>query len=109
MATEILNRYVDDYRLFIKTDILNPLLMSSTTFSQRQAERSGNLSKTWEGLSNREIPYWLREPETDVNLGPGGLISNVNDMVSRSVFSLEGHESNEGTVLGQMGQSCFRM
>jgi CubicO group peptidase (beta-lactamase class C family) len=81
VATEILDRYVGDFRLFIKNEILEPLLMSSTTFSEKEAKKSGHLSHSWDGFSDRVVPYWFSEPDANFIHGAGGMVSNVNDMV----------------------------
>jgi len=80
VATEILNRYVGDFRLFIKNEVLEPLHMSSTTFSGQEAKKSGHLSDSWDGFSDRVVPYWFSEPDANFIHGAGGMVSSINDM-----------------------------
>jgi CubicO group peptidase (beta-lactamase class C family) len=82
LTAEVIRKYWGDHRLFIENEILAPLQMSSTTFSEQKAEGSGHLSWAWDGFANRQIPYWFTEPDIDFLSAAGGIISNVNDMVS---------------------------
>ena len=82
IASQIIKQYAGDHRSFIQSQILGPLHMTSTTFSDRRAKESGQLSQTWDSFSGREIPFWFSEPTTDFMSGTGGMISNVVDMVS---------------------------
>ena len=75
---------------FVKERIFDPLGMTSTTYSTRVAERSGNLSDSFVvyGGAIRRTPFWLEDESiSSLVAGPGGIISNTVDIV-RFVISL---------------------
>lgn len=84
MATaEALNKYIGDHKQFIQDRILNPVGMSSTTFSEVTAKRTGHFPSSWDDFSRgRQIPYWFPEPTAGFMSAAGGLISSANDMVN---------------------------
>ncbi|KAI0664036.1 beta-lactamase/transpeptidase-like protein [Cubamyces menziesii] len=64
------NQYANvSYDTFVTSRIIKPLNMSSTTYSPSEATR---------GV--RRIPYWFSDEVNDLFAGPGGAISNVEDM-----------------------------
>ena len=80
-ATHIIATYSGQlYTEFVKERIFDPLGMTSTTFSVDEAIRSGKFTQMW-FISGRRIPYWFSEDIMQLNAGPGGVISNVVDMV----------------------------
>ena len=84
LAAEIVKTYAGDHRFFIENEIFARLNMTSTSFSVKKAAKSGRLSWTWDAFANRQIPFWLPEPEADVFSSAAGIISNVEDMVCYS-------------------------
>ncbi|KAH8991103.1 beta-lactamase/transpeptidase-like protein [Lactarius hatsudake] len=66
---------------FVKDRILRPLKMTESTYSIDEAVQSGKMSETWTPFGRR-IPPWLEGLETELMAGPGGLISNVNELAS---------------------------
>ncbi|KAI0271640.1 beta-lactamase/transpeptidase-like protein [Gloeopeniophorella convolvens] len=68
-------RYVD----FVKERISNPLKMNHTTYSVGKAVKTGKATETWTSFG-RLIPRWLTEDSIDLTAGPGGLISNVEEL-----------------------------
>lgn len=68
------------YPDYIQERIFDRLNMTSTTFSPTEALKSGKRSQTWTA-SGRLIPFWFSENALDLNAGPGGIISNVEDLV----------------------------
>lgn len=72
------------YTQFVKERIWDPLNMTSTTFSAKQAAHSGRLTHTWTSLGRR-IPFWFPDEWIELNAGPGGIISSVVDLVSSSL------------------------
>lgn len=68
------------YTEFVKTRIWKPLNMSETTFYISEASKDSKMTQTWTGFGRR-IPVWFSDKEVPLNAGPGGVISNVIDMV----------------------------
>lgn len=69
------------YPSYIQERIFNPLNMNKTTFSAAKASQSGKLTESWTSFG-RLIPSWFPDDEIDLLAGAGGIISNVEDMVS---------------------------
>ncbi|KIP11152.1 hypothetical protein PHLGIDRAFT_28072 [Phlebiopsis gigantea 11061_1 CR5-6] len=67
------------YTNYVQDRILNPLNMSSTTFSPDEALETGRRSQSWTGLG-RLIPFWMTDDMTDLAAGMGGLVSSVEDL-----------------------------
>lgn len=65
---------------FVKDRILKPLRMTQSTYSVDEAVQSGKASETWTPFGRR-IPLWLEGLEIELMAGPGGLISNVKELV----------------------------
>ncbi|KAH9180223.1 beta-lactamase/transpeptidase-like protein [Lactarius sanguifluus] len=65
---------------FVKDRILRPLKMTQSTYSFDEAVRSGKASETWTPFGRR-IPPWMEGLETELVAGPGGLISNVKELI----------------------------
>ena len=65
---------------FVKDRILKPLRMTQSTYSIDQAIQSGKASETWTYFGRR-IPPWMEGIEIEPLAGPGGLISNVKELV----------------------------
>ena len=67
-----------------------PLNMSSTTFLPSEAVASGEMAQSWT-KQGRRIPQWFTDGMTELNAGPGGIISSAKDMVcifaSVSIFN----------------------
>ena len=80
-GARIIEKYTNvSYDTFVTSRIIKPLNMSSTTYSTSEAARTGRLTQTWtRGV--RRIPYWFSNEVNDLFAGPGGAISNVDDMV----------------------------
>lgn len=74
------------YTQFARERIWEPLNMNSTTFSPVQAAKSGKRTQTWTA-DGRRIPFWFSDDDmVDLNAGPGGVISNVVDMVGSNLL-----------------------
>ena len=54
--------------------------MSSTTFLPSEAVASGEMAHSWT-KQGRRIPQWFTDEMTELNAGPGGIISSAEDMV----------------------------
>ena len=65
---------------FVKDHILKPLRMTQSTYSIDEAAQSGKASETWTPFGRR-IPPWMEGLEIELLAGPGGLISNVKELV----------------------------
>ncbi|KAH9038943.1 beta-lactamase/transpeptidase-like protein [Lactarius pseudohatsudake] len=65
---------------FVKDRILRPLKMTQSTYSIDEAIQSGNVSETWTAFGRR-IPPWMEGRDIELIAGPGGLISNVKELV----------------------------
>jgi CubicO group peptidase (beta-lactamase class C family) len=68
------------YTEFVKDRILKPLRMTRSTYSINEAVQSGEASETWTSFGRR-IPLWMEGLEIELLAGPGGLISNVKELV----------------------------
>ena len=58
--------------------------MTSTTFSGKEAARTGNFSQTFTLYENtiRRIPFWFEDNNiSEFIAGPGGIISSTVDIV----------------------------
>ncbi|KAI0261080.1 beta-lactamase/transpeptidase-like protein [Gloeopeniophorella convolvens] len=64
---------------FVEGRIFKPLNMTSSTYSVNAAIKSGKASQTWDP-TGRLIPHWIKENYTDLMAGPGGVISNVEEL-----------------------------
>lgn len=69
-----------EFAEFVKDRILRPLKMTQSTYSIDEAIQSGNTSETWT-FFGRRIPLWMEGSGIEPMAGPGGLISNVNELV----------------------------
>ena len=65
---------------FVKDRILKPLRMTHSTYSINEAIQSGKASETWTPFGRR-IPPWMEGLDIELLAGPGGLISNVKELV----------------------------
>jgi CubicO group peptidase (beta-lactamase class C family) len=81
---------------FVKDRILAPLNMTQTTYSVHEALGSGQASETWTSFGRR-IPLWMEGVHAETIAGPGGIISNVNDLVR----TWRANRNKEGTDGGQ--------
>jgi CubicO group peptidase (beta-lactamase class C family) len=75
-------RYVD----FVNKRIFKPLGMSSSTYSIDAAIRTGKLTGTWTDFG-RYIPPYVEEEFVDLMAGPAGVISSVEDLVRKTIWS----------------------
>ena len=69
------------YTDFVKERIFDPIGMWDTTYSPAEATRSGKLTQAWTA-EGRRIPFWFPDSAMELNAGPGGVISNVVDLVA---------------------------
>ncbi|RDX43399.1 beta-lactamase/transpeptidase-like protein [Lentinus brumalis] len=79
------------YRSFVESRILNPLNMSSTTFTPSAAAKTGRLTQTWT-RGSRRVPFWFPDAVAELFAGAGGIISSAEDMTKWLAVLL-----NEGT------------
>ncbi|KAJ7160591.1 beta-lactamase/transpeptidase-like protein [Mycena crocata] len=68
-----------DYRDFVEARIMQPLGMSASTLHPDKALSSGNMTQSWTE-AGRRIPFFMPE-STDLLAGPGGVMSNAEDML----------------------------
>lgn len=86
-AAHLLSVYANHtFHEFARERIFKSLGMNATTMSPTEAEHSGRLSRSWSApllnrSGGRRIPFWLSEKTAQPSSGPGGIISNVEDMV----------------------------
>lgn len=81
IASHIIAKYSPhgSFPEFVQDRIFNPLGMLASTYSPKVAEASGKLTECWH--NGRRIPQFHKEPEMELNAGPGGILTNVEDMV----------------------------
>lgn len=84
-AAHMLDTYTGSYPKYAAERIFSALGMNSTTFSPNEAAATGRLTQSWAAHGHR-IPYWLPEEVISLNAGPGGIITNVVDLVSCRCF-----------------------
>lgn len=108
VGSHILSTYAPrDYISFVCDRIFEPLGMKSSTFSPAEANRSGELTQSWTAHSQR-IPYWIPEEAVETIAGPGGIISSVEDLVSRCPFVRQGFPSSQCVpISSQNGYKFF--
>ncbi|KZT41008.1 beta-lactamase/transpeptidase-like protein [Sistotremastrum suecicum HHB10207 ss-3] len=81
VASDIITRYSTvNYTSFVEERIFKPLNMSRSSFSEYEAITKGNFSQSWDGFTNRRIPYSFSAEDREVIAGPGGVISSAKDM-----------------------------
>jgi CubicO group peptidase (beta-lactamase class C family) len=69
---------------FVNDRIFKPLGMGSSTYSINGALQTGRFTDTWTSFG-RLIPPWIQEEYVDLVAGPGGVISNVEDLARHAV------------------------
>ncbi len=81
VGARIVEKYAQvPYETFVTSLIFKPLNMTSSTYSPSAAARTCRVTQTWtRGV--RRIPYWFSDEVNALFAGPGGAISNVEDMV----------------------------
>lgn len=84
-AAQIITEYSGKtFQDFVKERILDPLNMTSTTYSAQEANSTGHLSQSW-AFVGRRIPIIIEDAATsNLIAGAGGLLSNAVDMVRAS-------------------------
>lgn len=84
VTAHVISAYANvSYTTFVSDRIFKPLNMSSTTYFPSQAVASGRMTQSWT-KTGRRIPQWFTDDVVGLNAGPGGVISNVVDLVSRN-------------------------
>ncbi|KAI0042675.1 beta-lactamase/transpeptidase-like protein [Auriscalpium vulgare] len=79
VGAHIITTYAGSYTEFVEDRIFKPLGMRSTTYSPKEAQNSGRVTQTWTSFGRR-IPGLYPEEQVKLMAGPGGIISNVEDM-----------------------------
>ncbi|KAJ7629470.1 beta-lactamase/transpeptidase-like protein [Mycena polygramma] len=67
------------YRDFVAERILVPLRMTSSTLYPDRAFETGRFTQSWTA-SRRRIPFFMPEHTAELNAGPGGVMSTVEDV-----------------------------
>jgi CubicO group peptidase (beta-lactamase class C family) len=80
ISAHIISHYAGSYTSFVKDRIFNPLNMTSTTFYPSEAVQSGEMTQAWT-KNGRRIPQWFTDDVVELMCGPGGVISNGDDIV----------------------------
>ncbi|KAI0828035.1 beta-lactamase/transpeptidase-like protein [Trametes gibbosa] len=90
VASRIIERYANvSVGDFVESRIFRRLNMTSSTYSPSKAARTGRVTQTWtRGV--RRIPYWFSDEVNDLFAGPGGAISNAEDMTKWVATLLNG-------------------
>lgn len=78
--------------------------MSETTFYASEASKAGKLTQTWTKFGRR-IPLWFPDEQIPITAGPGGVISNVIDMVCLKMHCVTIAAIADGTS-GKMGKNA---
>ncbi|TFY81752.1 hypothetical protein EWM64_g2261, partial [Hericium alpestre] len=79
LGAHLIATYAGSYARFVEERIWTPLNMTSTTYSPSKAAASGKLTQSWITFGRR-IPTWHTDATIDLNQGPGGVISSVEDL-----------------------------
>jgi CubicO group peptidase (beta-lactamase class C family) len=86
---------------FVSNRIFKPLGMNSSTYSIDAATQTGKFSETWTSFG-RLIPPWIEDEFEDLIAGPGGVISNVEELVRHVMWeSVNVYLMNWTGVMGQ--------
>lgn len=93
LASRIITHYTGSYTSFVKDRIFAPLNMSATTYSPSEAMASGKMTQAWT-KHGRRIPPWFTDEMIELNAGPGGVISSVEDMVCESTSAFDNQFSD---------------
>ena len=81
LGSHLVTRYSGTpYTEYVRERIFSPLNMTSTTYRPSEAAESGKATENWTGMGRR-IPWWFTDDQVELIAGPGGVISNVPDMV----------------------------
>ncbi|KAM5536134.1 hypothetical protein V8D89_010233 [Ganoderma adspersum] len=90
-AAQIITEYSGKtFQEFVKERILDPLNMTSTTYSTQEANSTGHLSQSW-AFVGRRIPIIIEDPATsNLIAGAGGVLSNAVDMSKWAATVLNG-------------------
>lgn len=80
VGAQIITKYTGSFRTFVEERIFKPLNMSSSTYSVVTANQSGKATQSWTG-DGRRVPWWTTPEDEELNSGPGGVITNVEDLV----------------------------
>ena len=82
LGAHIIEKYSGlPYQNFVAQRVFSPLNMTTSTLWPSEATSSGLLTDTWTKDGSR-IPFWFTDDISQVNAGPGGVISSAEDMVS---------------------------
>ena len=91
LGSHLISKYSGmPYTSYINQRIFTPLNMTSTTYKPSEAAASGKATENWTGTGKgrRRIPWWFSDDMVELNAGPGGVISNVPDMVRNCFFNV---------------------
>jgi CubicO group peptidase (beta-lactamase class C family) len=86
------------YMSFVQDRIFDPLNMTSSGHLYSEALKRGGVSQAW--ARGRRVPMPTDDTEVEVNAGPGGILSNVVDLVS---FLLSFFEPLKAKANGTIG------
>jgi len=86
VGAQIMNIYTGSFQEYVTERIFQQLNMTSTTYSIEAALKSGKVTQTWSPFGRR-IPFWFNSTAATLIAGPGGVISNVEDLVCSRYMS----------------------
>ncbi len=87
----IIDKLTGNFTEYVESRLFRPARMTSTGYSYRDAEASGNLTQTWSflpdllnwpsGGSFRRVPAGFGLDSEELMAAPSGVISSARDMV----------------------------
>ncbi|KAH9886942.1 beta-lactamase/transpeptidase-like protein [Cubamyces lactineus] len=101
LGAHIIEKYSGlPYQNFVAQRVFSPLNMTTSTLWPSEAASSGLLTDTWT-KDGRRIPFWFTDDISQVNAGPGGVVSSAEDMVKWLAVLLNGgvHPTSGKTII----------
>jgi CubicO group peptidase (beta-lactamase class C family) len=86
VCAHIIDIYAGSYTDFVHKRLFMPLNMSDSTFVPSEAHATGRATQTWT-KEGRRIPWWFKDDDYKLSMGPGGVIASAEGLVRLYSFS----------------------